>query len=654
MDSENAQWFYLQTIVGNFEGLIHFFFTATYMYGAWFRQGGFALIYGFGLVLIALNAIRSPQDRFKAAALTFVMVVAAGYLNSPPTNTSDLGPASGNELSVGGYYSYKGAAIITGIFSDILKKAMISQVKEAGGVNPGMTASSLVIAWEDRSKEFADKYLQGEGKQAYLDYQTKCAPEALSVVKTQRQKAILQAVGIGANTLGMNERDIMEVGKLDMIKDSSNFLGINTDGYLGYILPDTGNLVAHAQFVSDRRNEAKEFLLNELKESNNTFDSSQGYKIPSESYYKTLLDGEPSSNTDDLYFTANEGGEDFANMRANGLVRNDAVNEANSTFYPKNCHDLFLIADRTMANFRSGVKNIEDYKNVQDVVGFQAAASGALVRKAVNDQASQVLKDNGVDSDMSASLVETAGDYTMALFTSISKEINAWMLEFQIPALITGMALMVVILIISFPIFAVLSIIYGPRVLASYLKLMFFPFIVHFTTLLFLTLSTNIVAYTAVSELLTNTFNPGGSDAPSAMAAQNIKSIIFLLLTGGHIAIAKFVLWDDYRAVTSNHAGNATLNDAAKGAKVAGAAASTVLGVAGKGARIAAATKSRENVSTQTKFLSSINRSVNNAVSGNRERRPITPRGGNGGPKGGPSGRGGSSGGGSPSSPLNP
>lgn len=620
MDNEQTQWMYLQTIVGNFNETIEYFFVSLHLYAAPFRMAGTGLIFSIGLAWLAVNVIRAPVDRMKSAGVGILMVMAAGFLNSGTTNTNTLGPASGTELSKGGYYTYLAAGTVIGVFNSILTKVWDSQLLEQSGKSKGMTQDAINIAWKSGAERFAETFIKGDGKQAYLDYHIQCGPEAMSSAKTNEELAVLSAVGFGGNTLGLEAADTAKVAQVALQAEQGDA------GFSAFSMPlDPAAYAVSQRVAENKKSEAQLFLEEKLENSNSNIDGSKGYRIPTSNYYQKQFDVEGVDPKGAAYLEASSTSTQIAAMRSNGVSESDSTTLNSNVFYPKNCYELYLVADQTMREFREGVKGLPDLENLENAQAFQSMSASRIVRKSLNDQIEEHKKRLGIDGDEQASVAENLGDVTVDLFKSISEKINRWMLEFQIPALVTSMALLVVVLIITFPVFAVLSVIVGPGILISYLKLMFLPFIVVFLNMLFLTLTTTLVSYSVAHDLLVNTFNPGGADSGAAIAAQNLKAIVFTLLTVAELGIAKFILWDDFRAVTSFNAGNASLQQAGAGMKAAATVAAVPIG-GGRGAvRMASASAAKGRTQQSTSILSSINKTISHATSRAGTRRPISP-----------------------------
>ena len=105
MDSQFAEWLYLQQIVGNFNALVQYYFGSAAFFGPWFRQAGVGILYSMGLAWAGFCFIKAPVDRLQHGLAVLGMVLISGFLLSPTTNTKELGAYSGTELSVGAYYS---------------------------------------------------------------------------------------------------------------------------------------------------------------------------------------------------------------------------------------------------------------------------------------------------------------------------------------------------------------------------------------------------------------------------------------------------------------------------------------------------------------------------------------------------------------------
>ena len=125
MDSQFAEWLYLQQIVGNFNALVQYYFGSAAFFGPWFRQAGVGILYSMGLAWAGFCFIKAPVDRLQHGLAVLGMVLISGFLLSPTTNTKELGAYSGTELSVGAYYSFYLAGTMSNIFSDVLGACLL-------------------------------------------------------------------------------------------------------------------------------------------------------------------------------------------------------------------------------------------------------------------------------------------------------------------------------------------------------------------------------------------------------------------------------------------------------------------------------------------------------------------------------------------------
>lgn len=648
MDSNFVEWMYLKQLVGNFEDLINYYFGAIYYYGPWFRQASVALLYSVGLALVAFNALKAPVDRLQAALGTLGMIALAGFLVSPTTNTKNLGSASGTELSVGAYYSYLLAGTISQSFTDVITASWKGSISDAAGIAGGPSKDALTLAFNDKADQFAEKFIKGEGKEAVKDYFKQCGSEALNSAKTPKEKAILRSVGIGSNTLGMDSKDATTLSQQYDRQKNNNldwaFLlsaGSGSDQLGGMGMERAAS--AEQKMIDQNRTEAETFLKN-LPSANSSIDGTKGYRIPTKEYYQEKLsnkDGTDTSTTDSFRKLSASGGN-LAEMLPNGATTTTAGTEDDYVFYPKNCYDLYLVASETMNSLRNGAKDVKGYENLGLTQAYTAMTAANKVRRGLNDQINAELADLGIDEKVNESLVEAISDTAYGAMESLGNDFNKWMLEYKIPAMISGMALLVCLLLVTFPIFALISVVFGSKVLISYFKFMALPFIVVFTNNLLLSISANLIAFNKVTGVLAETFVPGGVDVPASISVMNTETIIYSVITFCEIAIAKFILWDDVRAATSFSMGRVGTDAASKGASLTGSMIALAAGVFGRGARLASAGKSAKATQALNQTISGISKQVTNIANGaTRSQNRSTGLSGGGGSGGGGSGGGG-------------
>ncbi|HBO2935018.1 TPA: hypothetical protein L4R50_000012 [Pseudomonas aeruginosa] len=650
METDFLEWMYLKLLVGNFESLYQYYFHNMAFMAPYFRQGAVGILYSVGLAWAAVCFLKSPVDKLLTGIAVLGMVFIAGFLVSPTTNTKHLGRAAGTELSVGGYYSFVVAGTITNVFDNIVAASWKATV--SGAVNGGgPSREALAMAYNDKAEIFAEKFLNGEGRAAVLDFQQQCGSEALKQATSDKDKAILRSVGIGANTLGMEVGDATTLGQYTARANNDNFdwqtLAMKTLDFtkLSPIVLTT----IEANKLNNRRTEAVSYLKN-LPPANSQIDGTKGYRIPTSNYYKNKLsnNGASDESSSDAFKSISSSGSDFQKMLPIGATATEPNTQGDYVFYPKNCYDLYLIANETMKSLRTGAKGVPGYENLELAQAYVSMSAANAVRRGINDAMNKDLQQAGSTEKYDESLVEAFGDTIYQGAAEISSKYDKWMLEYKIPTMISSMAMIVALLLLTFPVFAVVSVIFGHKVLVSFFKLMAFPFIVVFINNLLLSLSANLIAYNKGFQAITNTFDPGGVDVASSISVMSAESIIYTVITIAEVAIAKFILWDDVRAITSFNPGAAGTQAAARGAAMVGAVASLVTGVLGRGARMAAATKAGGATKALNQTVSAISQQVSqiaNAGGGAQNKRANLGQGQQGG-SGSGSGSGGKSTGG--------
>ncbi|MPQ69411.1 hypothetical protein [Pseudomonas sp. MWU12-2323] len=657
MDSSFVEWMYLKQIVGNFDQLVPYYFGSMSYFAPWFRQAAVGLLYSLGLAWAGLCFMKAPVDRLLTGIGVLGMVLLAGFLVSPTTNTKNLGSYNGTELSVGGYYSYVLAGTITQVFTNVVTAGWKSSVVEAGG-GGGPNKDAIALAFNDKAQQFADKFVKGEGKEAVKDYFQKCGSQALKNARTPQEKAMLRSVGIGANTLGMDSNDATTVsqyvGSADSRSPSLNLaMSYSPDGLT--TLNDGAE--QQAKDINTSRSEAEDFLKN-LPPANNSIDGSKGYRIPTSAYYKKMLsnnNGTDTSTGDNFNKLSTSTGA-YSAMLPNGATTTTPSGADDYSFYPKNCYDLYKVASETMSNLRQGSKDVPGYENLKLTQSAVSMAAANLVRQGINDEINDQLRELGIDKKVDGSPVEAVADTYHAVMGAAGNAFDKWMLEYGVPGMISSMAMLVAVLLVTFPIFATISVVFGHRVLVSYFKYMALPFLVVFVNNLILSVSANLIAYNKAVAISTDSFNPGGIDLPSALSTMNSETIIYSVICICEIAIAKFILWDDVKAVSSFNPGSVGTAAAERGASMVGKAVALVATVWGRGAKLATAGKAAEGAKAVNSSIANISHQVtkiaNGGARGQRQNAQL-PRAGGPGQGPGP-GTPTPSGGGGGGSPLNP
>lgn len=651
MDKDFAEWMYLKLIVGDFDVLTQYYFSSMAYLAPWMRQAGVGLLYSLGLMWAAFTMIKAPTDRLLSAVGVFGMTFLAGFLCSPTTDTKNLGSASGTELSIGAYYSYFFAGSMTQVFQDVLAASWKNSISEANG-GGGPNKDAIAMAFNDKSAEFAEKFIKGEGKEAVKDYMQLCGSEALKQATTPKQKVMLRSIGVGANTLGMDAMDTTTMVQLaektaNRNPDYLTLIGMSMAGYGGA----SSWFVARqeAKQVDSQRTEGEEFL-RKLPPANSKIDGTKGYRIPTKDYYKAVLSDTSDANTSntDSFKTLSGSSGPFQEMLAKGATTTTAGSEDDYVFYPKNCYDLYKIASETMRSLRQGVKGVPGYEKLDLTAAYASLSTANKVRRAYNDKMTAELKDMGIDKTMDSTVLESLGDTIYSSTSKITNIFDKWMLEYGIPVTISTMAMIVALLLTVFPIFALVSVMFGPKVLVSYFKLMAFPFIVVFINNFMLSLSANLITFNKAYAVIPETFMPGSVDSVSSLSSMSAETIIYASICVCEIAIAKFILWDDVRAVTSFNPAAASKAAAGRGASMIGAAISLAGAVFGRGAKIAKmAAGGAKQAKGMSHAVSTINRQVTQiAGGGKRSQNNSSPPQGAGGGSGGNGANGANGGGG--------
>jgi uncharacterized membrane protein YgcG len=651
MDKDFVEWMYLKTIVGDFEVLIQYYFSSMAYLAPWIRQAGVGLLYSLGLMWAAFTMLKAPVDRLLSAVGVFGMTFLAGFLCSPTTDTKNLGSASGTELSIGAYYSYHFAGSITQVFQDVLAASWKNSISEANG-GGGPNKDAIAMAFNDKSTEFAEKFIKGEGKEAVKDYMQLCGSEALKQATTPKQKTMLRSIGVGANTLGMDAMDTTTMAQLTEKTANRNtdwltLIGMSMGAYGG---GTSSWFVARqeAKQVDSQRTEGEEFL-KKLPPANSKIDGTKGYRIPTKDYYIAVLSDSSDANTSnkDSFKTLSGSSGAFQEMQAKGAETTPAGSEEDYVFYPKNCYDLYKVANETMRSLRQGAKGVPGYEKLGLTAAYASLSTANKARRGFYDQINADLKEAGINKTVDSTVFESLGDSIYSSTSKITNIFDKWMLEYGIPVTISTMAMIVALLLTVFPIFAMISVMFGPKVLISYFKFMAFPFIVVFINNFMLSMSANLITFSKAYAVIPETFMPGSVDAASSISAMSAETIIYASICVCEIAIAKFILWDDVRAVTSFNPAQASKAAASRGASMIGSAISLVAGVFARGARMAKAAEGAKGAKGMSHAISDINRQVTDIAGGGRpaSTSPIQQSSGGGSGGNGPDGTNGGGGG---------
>ena len=489
-------------------------------------------------------------------------------------------------------------------------------VESVGGGGPSKDA--LALAFNDQAVKFAEKYIKSDGSKAYVDYMKLCGSQALAAAKTPEEKAFLKSVGVGAATLGMTaaEADSQNQAIERQKAGSLDFAGLSTQMAAADGMGLSGLLMSQAEAKQFESNKAKaKKFMDELPNETNPIEGKIGYRIPTATNYKISLSNQDGTQTssEPMYKAMSSSGSTFANMTANGAVAPTAGSDEDYVFYPKNCSDLYEVANATMASLREGAKNVPGYENLPQAGGVVAMSAANLVDRGIKDQMGDMAKQAGVDMKFDDKIWENTVNNFKAAMDSVGNEFNEFMLKYQIPFTIAAMAMIVAILLITFPIFACIAVLFGHKTLVTYFKLMAFPFLVVFTNNLLLILGANAIAFNKTMKALNDTFIAGGVDVANAIASMNTETVIYSTICVAEVAIVRLILWDDVKGVTSMNMKSAAGSATDRGMSLAGQAIALVggaFGRVGKMANAARAAKTAETARQTNSHIANISQAV--------------------------------------------
>jgi len=617
MESSFVEWAFLEKIVGNFTDLYQYYFAYSSYLAAPFRTAAVSIVYSFGLAFAALCFLKAPVDRLLSGIAVIGATLLAGFLLNSTTNTKYLGDSSGTELSYGAYYSFLLTGTVSDYFGSVVRSAWKASLAEQGGASRGPLKDALAIAYANKSTAFAEKFLQGEGKEAVKDYLQYCGREAMEAAKTPEQIANIRTVGIRANTLGMSSAQAS--------KTQQDIINRRVRGR-----DDYGVTRESIQFER-RQREAVKFLKDELPIANSHITGDIGYRIPTESYFRSMIDEEGGldGSSSPMFNSLSTSDSKFAEMTPNGAAQPALGTGTDSYFYPKNCYELYLVANETMKNLRRGVYGSDQSTELSNSNNYESATTANIFMQGITDQLNRDLLAAGITEKKEYGFFEKSADALKGGFESLSSTVDRFMLRYKIPIVIASMAMLVAILLITFPIFAVASVFVGPRVLITYFKLMAFPFIVVLINHLFLVLGANLIAYNKMYQTMAEGLNPGAVDIASAFASMSSEIILYSVLTFCEIVIAKLLLWDDVRAATSFSPSSVATGAAARGFAMVSAAAGLVRGAFGKAASISKASTAARSEKNRQAAFSTITKQVSQIAS--HMGAPMTRRSGLGG-----------------------
>jgi hypothetical protein len=667
MSNEIANLGMLKSFADGFLDIVSFYMAAWAPYHTAFRSAAAGFIIPAGMAWTAVLTLKFPKDKTVAAVGGLAMMSFLVFLLSPRSDTGALfGGASvpsNIKYSTGAYWSYTLPATVYNLFDSALQ----SVEREGMGKN-----AALRIAYDANTKGVAEKWDKSPLKIAYIDYVSKCTNATMNEAGNETSVRALGHVGLHSgsgigytdddkNTITAAIKHYTEYGELDTTRNDG-WLGALV-GYNPFALAEAhvGGVVSavngsfKSKTLAEQINKGIE-LLAKIPEESNPFNNitstaPSGYQIPTANFWKAKWGLE----TDD--------GPQFidAITYGDGIFRNPDIVEGsngsanpNTALYPENCVEAYKMVDLGVAEYRKALAAHPKFKGATaDYVSHATTTELAGIQK-LNRARAEADAESDDPTRLNAYAVNApprglfgrindaaAGIY--AKVQDVGATISEWLLQVKMPFFISTISMMCAGLITAFPIFAIISLFLGPKILISYIKLIVFCFLVILLNQTFLSMGANLIAVTNLMESVYNIGNIAKNNQGLEFSAATSKVVIFTSLMAIEVIVAKMLIWDDVKGLTSfnpGEGGSAALKMGGAALRTAAAVAAAPVGIKTKLAGMAAK-------SSQAAFYSAATNHIQKGGSVNIQLREM----GSAASRAGQGGNGGSASSASPSSP---
>ncbi|WGK63513.1 hypothetical protein QAO71_17240 (plasmid) [Halopseudomonas sp. SMJS2] len=590
---ESVELLPLKIISGNLLGLIQFYFLSWSTFHASMREAAIPVIFGGGLVWTALMAVKLPEDKFKGVVGSFIILIVTGILIAPAKDTSAMFPGNAQgpaPVANGSVWTFR----LTGNIYELFRSSTDSVFNntlmgEATGSTSNRTAKHAIL-YDEAAENVARSLKNSPGFDLVTSYMGLCNRAIEDVFNDSGKLSAAHGVGLaGSNLVGVNsaDRSILSAIGRGTWDSLGAFYGQLLDkawrpdlAYKAAASSGTNQVISAA--VVDNMVEDGLQLLDSIPDHKNPFagGTTYGFKIPSKGYFDSAKSG-ISSSSDFLDPRTFEGGKYVHGAIANG---SELAPDQAFMFYPKTCREAYELSNHVFSALRDSTN---ESNLITDPVYMAKNNLTALARVGdmANTASIQYMRDLGLEpSNLQVSALENISDNVMGGLIAMSAKVGEFMLRYKIPMMVSVSAMLAAALLVTFPLFAVMSVFLGPQILITFFKLVIFAFLLIYLNDLFVSMAAEVLYFQQVSSA--QGFNTGFTAGMTAtQAASTTKAIIFSALTVVEVAAARLILWDDAKALSGFKPGSIGTERASSMAKMIGGLAFTAL-TFGKGGAV--------------------------------------------------------------------
>lgn len=599
---ENIGLLPLKVLSGNLIELIQFYFLTWSTYHAAMREAAIPIIFGGGLVWSAIMAFKFPEDKFKGVVGTFVMLVVIGILIAPAKDSSPMFPGGAQgplPVANGSVWIFRLTGNVYQLFRSGTDSIYYNNLEGEATGGESFRTDQHAILYADAAERMAASLEDSPGFAVVTSYMGMCNEAIRDSYNDGKTLEAARGVGLaGSNLIGVNAEDRSVIqGALSGAKETmSTFGGAIANRWWR---PDVATVeaganqldrIVSASMVDSMVEEGVEMLENiPAHKDPFTGGTAHGFIIPTKAYFDKKNFGKDTGvpTLDPRTF---QGGKYVYGSISNGgsLAPDQAF-----MFYPKSCKDAYELSNYVMAAMRN---SNNEHSEVSDPIIRARDNLTAVARSAelANRASENMMRARGLTpANMDSSTLENTSDNVIGGLVALSAKVGEFMLRYKVPMMVSVSAMLAAVLLVAFPLFAVMTVFLGPQILITFFKLVIFAFLLIYLNDLFISMAADVLYFQEVSGA--QAFNTGYNAGLSAtQAASTTKAIIFSVLTVVEVAAARLILWDDAKALAGFKPGSIGTDRAASMAKTIGGAVFTVMTL-GKGtAAVSAARNSAQ------------------------------------------------------------
>lgn len=581
MSTPIAQYGALKSLAGSFLETVSYYLITFLPYHTAFKAAAAGILIPVGILWIAVQTFKLPANKGASALGGLLLLMFCVFLLGPKTDPSKMfngsTPPANTSVAMGSYWSFVLPAEIYTVF----KRALTS-------VDAGSAAkdSALELAYDVNTKKVATKW-DGSGLQdAYIQYVTQCTAAVKREVNSDADISSLGHVGLlGGSGIGYTARDHWSIlAALDQFNSTSSgmvtkdtpaivkaSLDVPIVGFFvetGLSLQDAARAAWNADDIEEGIAAGKE-ILRKIPEDGNPFKDvagsfPSGFRIETKDAWmrKYKIPGAPDG-TPDLYDGSTVGGGEFKNPAV--VTSGSSTKTQNPAFYPENCLEAFEMVNLGVAAYREAILESPEYKGKTKTYASVAPlhelaalmethrqkAEAALSRKDyVTANSAPLSRQDDIASRINSEAIALFG-----MTQSVGAAISEWMLQVKMPFFVSTISMMCAGLITAFPLFIIISVFLGPKILISHIKLVIFCFLVILLNETFLSMGANLIATSNQLDLVYRIGNIARNNNALELSSATAEVVIFTSLMAIEVIIAKMLIWDDVKGMTSFNPG---------------------------------------------------------------------------------------------------